>query len=204
MTADVSAFHQMGWQIAENDGRLELVTGTVVDALEVPRTAGTLASQWWLYTDGYPDEVRRLPSLPPPGEAMAVITAGDSFYFLTQAGICPWTTQDPLVTRTTDRVGQPVIGWHSHASRIPFPSGNGTQVAWAHLPTRRIQLPCPAVLLHLLATATTTIQHGSQMITLPGDVLAIPVLGDGEAAHPPTPAHSDPAVSFGFRRDQRF
>jgi hypothetical protein len=198
MTEDT--FQRLGWQVAETDGHLELMTGTAVDALEVPRAAGMLASHWWLYTDGYPDEVRGLPSLPPPGEAMAVIAAGDSSYFLAQAGTCPWTSQDPLVARTAGQTGQPVIRWHSSASRIPFPPGNGHAVTWAHLPARGMRLPDPAVLLHLLATATAALQHGPQMLTLPGDVLAIPVLGSTPADHPPTPAHPGPAIPFGFER----
>jgi hypothetical protein len=199
VTADISAFRQVGWQVEENDGRLELVTGAAVDALEVPRAAGMLAIHWWLYTDGHPDELRGLPSLPVPAEAMVVIAAAGSSYFLAQAGTCPWTSQDPAVTRTADRAGQPVIRWHSSASRIPFPTGHGHEATWAHLPTRAMRLPHPAVLLHLLATAAAALQHGPQMLTLPGNVLAIPIFGSTPAAQPPTPARPGPAIPFGFR-----
>jgi len=200
MTADISAF----LQVEETGGRLELVTGTTVDALEVPRAAGMLAIQWWLYTDGHPDELRGLPSLPAPAEAMAVIATADSFYFLAQSGTCPWTTQDPAVTRTTGQAGQPVIRWHSSASRIPFPTANGHEATWAHLPTRAMRLPNPAVLLHLLATATAALQHGPHMLTLPGNVLAIPILGDTPAApsvssQPPS-GYPRPAIRFGFEQ----
>lgn len=195
MSADIPAFQQ----VEETDGRLELVTGVAVDALEVPRAAGMLAIHWWLYTDGHPDELRGLPSLPSPAEAMAVIAAGDSFYFLTQSGTSPWTTQDPAVTRTADQAGQPVIRWHSSASRIPFPPGNAHDVAWAHLPTRAMWLPAPAILLHLLASATAALQHGPQMLTLPGNVLAIPILGSTRASRPPAPPYPPPAIPFGFR-----
>ena len=195
MTADISAF----WQVEETDGRLELVTGITVDALEVPRAAGMLAIHWWLYTDGHPDELRGVPSLPSPAEAMAVITAGDSSYFLAQAGTCPWTGQDPTITRTADQSSQPVIRWHSSASRIPFPPGNHPEATWAHLPTRTMRLPSPAVLLHLLATATATLQRGPRMLTLPGNVLAIPILGSTSATRPPCPPLPAPANPFGFR-----
>lgn len=195
MAADIPAF----LQVEETDGRLELVTGAAADALEVPRAAGMLAIHWWLYTDGHPDELRGLPSLPAPAQAMAVIAAGDSSYFLAQAGACPWTSQDPAVTRTADRAGQPVIRWHSSASRIPFPAGDGHEPTWAHLPARTLRLPNPAVLLHLLATATAALQHGPQMLTLPGNVLAIPILGSTPATRSPTPARPGSVTPFGFR-----
>jgi hypothetical protein len=195
MTTGASPFHHLGWQLDETNGHRELVTGTAVDALEVPRPAGILASHWWLYTDGFPDMIRGVPSLPPPAEAMAVIADGDSSYFLAQAGTCPWTSQDPLVTGIADQADQPVIRWHSSGSRIPFPASDGTgrDVAWAHLPSRGLRLPTPAVLLHLLARATAALQHGPQMLTLPGDVLAIPILGQTPTA-PPADSDSDPSA----------
>jgi hypothetical protein len=203
------AYRKLGWQVAERDGRLELVTGAVVDVLEVPRAAGLLASRWWLYTDGAADEIRGLPSMPRPAEAMALIAAGDRSFFLAQAGTCPWITQDPVITDTSDRADRAVIRWHSDASRIPFPPGrtdDGHEVAWEHLPARGIRLACPAILLHLLATAIAALRRGPGMLTLPGDVLAIPVLGDGpaerSAASRPAIAQPRPAIPFGFRGDQ--
>ena len=52
------------------------MTGTVIDALEVPRAAGMVAAAWWLYTRGVPDEIRGLPALPDPAVALAAIAAG--------------------------------------------------------------------------------------------------------------------------------
>jgi hypothetical protein len=180
----VEAYLRLGWRVDGSRGRLELITGTVVDALEVPRAAGLLAAHWWLYTDGCPDEIRELPAMPSPAEAMVVIAVGDRSFFLVQAGGCPWITEDPAVARASDRDAGTVIRWHSVGSRIPFPPGqteDGHEVAWTHLPARRsMRLARPAVLLHLLAKAAEAFQHGPHMLTLPGNVLAIPVLGDAQ------------------------
>jgi hypothetical protein len=67
---------------------LELVTGDGLEALELPRAAGMFAVSLWLYSRGRPDEVRRLPALPHPAQALAVITAADRCYFLAAASGC--------------------------------------------------------------------------------------------------------------------
>jgi hypothetical protein len=208
MTPDADqagAYRSLGWQIDEEDGRLHLVTGTAVDALEIPRTPGILAAMWWLYTDGAPDDVRGLPSMPPPGEAMAVITAGDQSFFLAEAGAFPWTTQDPVVTHVSTRTNQPVIRWHSGGSRIPFPpsrTDEGQDAWWAHVPSRGMRLTSPAVLLHLLGRATALLGHSPHMLALPDDVLAIPALGNasGQARPQLTVVPPRPTIPFGFQR----
>lgn len=191
----------LDWPAEERDGRVELITGTVFDALEVPRAAGILAASWWRYSEGYPDEIRRLPALPDPRKAMAVIGAGDSYFFLAQAGECPWETQDPVTTAATASAGA-VIRWHSKGSRIPAPPGptgighgtggnpaDGASATWAHRPDRGIRLPSPAVLLHLLTPAVAVTRLGPQLLALDEGVLAIPVLGE-----PPTSAADGPAT----------
>jgi hypothetical protein len=142
---------------------------------------------------------------------MAVIAAGNRYFFLAQAGACPWSSEDPATTRVSDRTGVAVIRWHSHASHIPLPPGpadDRQEVIWAHLPSRGLRLACPALLLHLLAAATAALQHGPGVLTLPGAVLAIPAFGSGtsssggppaSAGLRPTSMHPWPAIPFGFR-----
>jgi hypothetical protein len=176
-------YAELGWSAEERDGCVELVTGTVIDALEVSRAAGILAAAWWCYTEGYADVVRGLPSLPDPRQALAVIAAGDRHFFIVRSGECPWQEQDPATTAVTTASGAPVVRWHSRGSRIPAPDSSdgdcqsGTQPVWAHLPDRSIRLADPAILLNLLARAAATTRLGPHMLALDEGVLAIPVLG---------------------------
>jgi hypothetical protein len=176
---------ELGWSVEERDGCVELVTGTVIDALEVSRAAGILAASWWCYTEGYADVVRGLPSLPDPRHALAVIAVGDRHFFIVRSGECPWQEQDPATTAVTVDSGAPVIRWHSRGSRIPAPADpvdggdqSGVQPVWAHLPDRSIRLPGPVTLLRLLAAAAAMTRLGPHMLALNDGVLAIPVLGE--------------------------
>ena len=90
MSDAVAAYMRLGWSVHDGDGRVDLVCGNGIEALEVPRPTGVVAVQWWLHTGGAPDEIRRLPALPGPQDALAVIAAGDRYLFLVQAGACPW------------------------------------------------------------------------------------------------------------------
>jgi DNA-binding XRE family transcriptional regulator len=54
----VAAYRQQGWPVEHTGGRIELVCGDGVEALEVPRPAGVVAVHWWLHTGGAPDEIR--------------------------------------------------------------------------------------------------------------------------------------------------
>src|SRR5262249_30403321 len=85
----IAAYRRQGWQVEHTGGRIELVCGDGVEALEVPRPAGVVAVHWWLHTGGAPDEIRGLPALPGPQDALAVIAAGDRVLFLVQPGACP-------------------------------------------------------------------------------------------------------------------
>ena len=172
------AYQALGWPTVADGGIAALVTGTVLDALEVPRVAGMLAACWWRCTGGLADEIRGLPRLPDPQQALIVIACADRFFFLTAAGSCPWAGQDLAADppRTADTL---VIGWHSSGSRIlapPSVSSDAQQATWAYLPPGRIRLACPVVLLHLLAKAAAATQH-PQAVSLPGGVLAVPVPG---------------------------
>lgn len=184
----MSVYTDLGWPAEERDGRVELVTGTTIDALEVPRAAGILAASWWCYTQGYADVIRGVPSLPDPRHALAVIAAGDSHFFIVRSGECPWQEHDPATIAATVSTGVPVIRWHSRGNRIPAPpvpaddgDPGGVQPVWAHLPDRSIRLPGPAILLRLLATAA-----------------AMTRLGPHACAERRRPGHSSPRRGTGF------
>jgi transcriptional regulator with XRE-family HTH domain len=171
------AYWALGWPTVADGDVIELVTGTVLDALAVPRTAGTLAASWWQGTGGTVDQIRGLPALPNPGQALAVITCAGQSFFLTAAGSFPWASQDHAdIPRTASA---PLIDWHSAGSRIPAPPGtdrNGEQATWAHLPSGRIQLPAPVMLLDLLAKAMAATSRGTQILVLSSGVRAVPFL----------------------------
>ena len=138
-----------------------------------------LAVSLWLYSRGRPDEVRRLPALPHPAQALAVITAGDRCYFLAAAGGCPWTGNEPAPVPGAPGGGAAgaVIRWHAGGTRIPAPPSRlpaGEQAAWAHLPSRRVRLAPSIALLGLLDTAAAAARHGQPGLTLPGGIRVIP------------------------------
>jgi transcriptional regulator with XRE-family HTH domain len=176
----MDAYWTLGWPATADGDVAKLVTGTVLDALEVPRTAGTLAASWWQSTGGVADQIRGLPALPDPRHALAAITCGGQSFFLAAAGSFPWAGQD--LTGLPPVAGAPVVRWHSGGSPIPVPPGtreDGQQATWAYLPPGPIQLASPVMLLDLLAkavAATATAQE-SQALSLPGGVQAVPALG---------------------------
>jgi hypothetical protein len=155
----LAGYRRLGWPAEERQGRLVLVTGTVIDALEVPRAAGMLAAGWWLFTGGAADEVRGLPALPRPDQALAVVEAGDSLFFLAQASGAshPWTGCDvPARAPAPASASALAVRWHCLGSRIPAPpspDGAGRQAAWAYLPPERLRLAPAIGLLDLLAKA---------------------------------------------------
>jgi transcriptional regulator with XRE-family HTH domain len=162
---------------AEEDaaGRLWLVTGTVIDALEVPLAAGLVAVAWWLYTRGVPDEIRGLPILPDPAAALAVIAAGPRCYFLARSGACPWRARN---ADGSSVAGTAEVRWHADGSRVlapPSPLAGGERAVWAHVPSPGGQLASPMALLHVLAQAVDATRHGDSLV-LPGGVRAIPAI----------------------------
>ena len=173
----VAAYRRQGWQVEHTGGRIELVCGEGVEALEVPRPAGVVAVHWWLHTGGAPDEIRGLPTLPGPQDALAVVAAGDRFLFLVKPGACPWVGPDLAVA--TPGGGPPgVLGrWHADGSRIPVPPSRdprGQRVAWAHPPPGRVRLADPIVLLDLLVRAVALAGHRRHVLTFPGGISVVP------------------------------
>jgi transcriptional regulator with XRE-family HTH domain len=172
------AYLRRGWPAEEQaGGRLWLLTGTVIDVLEVPRQAGMVAMGWWLYTRGVPDEIRGLPALPDPASALAVIIAGAACYFLTRSGACPWTRSDISPASAASSAG-PVVRWHADGGRVPAPPScldRGGRARWAHVPSEDGQLVSPMALLHVLAQATAATREDAGLI-LPGGVRAVPAV----------------------------
>jgi DNA-binding XRE family transcriptional regulator len=180
----LAAYQDLGWPAAGGPDSVELITGEVLDALELPRAAGLLAASLWLYSRGRPDDARRLPALPHPARSLAVITAGDRSYFLAAAGGCPWSGPAGPAGGP-DAAGGRVIRWHSGGSRVPAPPSRlpgAGQAAWAHLPSNPVQLAPPAALLGLLATASAGVSDGPAGLTLPGGVRVLPPAGRGDSA----------------------
>jgi len=173
----VAAYQQQGWQVDHTGGRIELVCGDGLEALEVPRPAGVVAVRWWLHTGGAPDEIRGLPTLPGPQDALAVVAAGDRFLFLVQPGACPWVGPDLAVA--TPGGGPPggLVRWHAGGSRIPAPPSRdprGHRVRWAHPPPGRVRLADPIVLLDLLVKAVALAGHRRHALTFPGGISVVP------------------------------
>jgi DNA-binding XRE family transcriptional regulator len=177
----LAAYRDLGWPAAGHDDLAELITGDVLDALELPRAAGLLAASLWLYSRGQADDARRLPALPHPARSLAVITAGDRCFVLAAAGGCPWTGPQPVPgSGSDDCPGGRVIRWHAGGSRIPAPPSRlaaGGQAVWAHLPSSPVQLAPPMALLGLLATATAGVGSGPAGLTLPGGIRVLPPPG---------------------------
>lgn len=165
MAEALAGYGDLGWAALPGGAGMELVTGDVLDVLELPRAAGMLAVSLWLYSQGRADEILRLPALPLPARSLAVIAAGDRCYFLAEPGSCPWAGHEavPGPCATGDGAAGAVIRWQAAGGRIPAPPSrlpSGERAAWAHLPSRPVRLAPPVALLGLLATAAATVDHG--------------------------------------------
>ena len=172
------ACRKWGWPAEEDaGGRLWLVTGTVIDALEVPRAAGMVAVAWWLYTRGVPDEIRGLPALPDPDTALAVIASGERCYFLSRSGASPWTRRNAAEAGSA---GVAPVRWHASGCKVlapPSRAPGGDRAAWVHAPSAGGRLASPMALLHLLAQSVIATRD-SWGLVLPGGVRAVPATGD--------------------------
>jgi transcriptional regulator with XRE-family HTH domain len=172
----VQAYQALGWPVATDAGTASLVTGTALDALEVHRAAGILAASWWHATAGSADQIRGLPALPDPRQALAMIVCADRSYFLTTAGAFPWARLPPQPAAPRP-AGGPVVVWHSCGDQIPAPPGPGSDgqpATWAWVPAEPVQLASPVMLLDLLAKAVAATQQQPPALSLHGDVRVVP------------------------------
>jgi transcriptional regulator with XRE-family HTH domain len=171
--AALAGYRRLGWPVSADGERLALVTGTVADVLEVTRPAGAVATAWWLETGGAENAARGLAALPAPGMSLAVIDAGERWYFLVSAGSFPWDASRGGHAGTVHEGA--AVRWHATGSRIPVPPSKAGQAAarWAHLPVSALQ-PAPALaVLDLLGKATAmTCTPGT--LRLPGGAVAVP------------------------------
>jgi transcriptional regulator with XRE-family HTH domain len=183
----LAEFRLLGWPVEQRPGGgIALVTGTVIDALEVSRAAGVIAAHSWLEGGGREDTIRGLPVLPSPTACLAAIDAGDRWYVLTRSGASPWTASVPRQddrAGTTPTMAQPrsSVGgvlWHASNSSVPLPPSPLTPpgarpVTWAFLPRPTLQLAPPVMVLHLLGRAAAmAVDPGA--LALPGGTLVMP------------------------------
>lgn len=171
--ASMEAYVQIGWPVEQRPAGLELITGTALDALELTRSAGVLATHWWLSSGGVPDPIRGLPTLPPPDEALAVIAAGSRTFFLVQSGACPWAARENIPAAVIDGADA-VIRWHATGSRIPVPPGGaGAPAYWLHAP-ESFRPADPVALLDLLAKAAAAARRHPGALALHEGIVAVP------------------------------
>lgn len=120
-----------GWAVQPRGGGLEPVTGDGPEALELPRAARRLAVSLWPVFAGRPDEIRRLPVLAHPAQALAVITAGTAISWPRPVAACesganrpPGAGRRPVRSKARTHVGR--SGWlMAYAAQYPRAAGLG-------------------------------------------------------------------------------
>jgi hypothetical protein len=173
----LAAYRRRGWPVAARGEVLELLAGRWAEVLEVGRTAGQVAAGAWLESVRPGGAACGLPRLPAPEAALAVIDAGDRWFFLIRSGF-------PVPT-SGHAGGGAEIFWHSAGGRVPLPpSRAGRAVRWAHLPAAVLDLAPPLAVLDLLgwAVAMTAVPG---RLRLPGGAVVAPA---GPAGINPGPA----------------
>jgi hypothetical protein len=181
----LAEYRQLGWPVTERpDGGIALVTGAVIDALEVSRAAGVIAAYSWVESGGREDMACGLPVLPSPTACLAAIDAGDRWYILTRSGASPWAAPVPrqderavaVPVMAQPRPGAEGVLWHAGHSSVPLPpspSLGAGSVTWAFLPRPTLQLAPPVMVLHLLGR-TAAMARDPGVLALPSGTLVTP------------------------------
>jgi hypothetical protein len=168
-----AAYRRFTWPVTDSGDRVELVTGTITDALEVAPATGRLAAHWWQETGGREDVARGLPPLPPPASSLAVVDTGEHWYFLVRSGVDLWSGDgDGRSGTTPDTV---TVRWHAAGGRILLPpsaAGEGS-ASWACLPSRGVRLAPPLAVLSLLGRAAAMTRTPG-VLTLSGGMIVAP------------------------------
>jgi DNA-binding XRE family transcriptional regulator len=173
----LAGYRDLGWPASRRNGRLELTTGEVVDALELSLAPGLLAATLWLHSRDRAEDTGGIRALPDPAHSLAVITAGKRCFFLGASGSSPWDGEavDPGEKSGEER--RPLIRWHADGGRILVPPSRlpgGGRAAWTFLPSLPMVLAPAAALLSLLATATASAGPHTAALNLPGGVRLVP------------------------------
>jgi len=188
LAAALAGYADLGWPAEAAGERADLLTGDVIDALEVPRHWGVLAASLWRLSQGRCDLVRGLPALPRPARALAVIAAGHRWYFLAAAGGCPWADPEAAPGDGLPGDGLPsgqAIRWHARGGRIPAPPSRlprDQAATWVCLPAQVPRLAPAIGLVGLLGTAAAMAGPDSAALTLPGGARVVPAPGRSPAA----------------------
>lgn len=171
--AALAGYRRLGWPVSADGDRLALVAGTVADVLEVTRPAGAVAAAWWLETGGTENAARTLPALPAPGVSLAVIDAGERWYFLVSTGSFPWSAEGRGNAGAAPEAA--AVRWHATGSRVPLPPSKAGQAAarWAYLPVSALQ-PAPALAVLDLLGKAAAMACAPGTLRLPGGSVAVP------------------------------
>ncbi|HET9081574.1 MAG TPA: helix-turn-helix transcriptional regulator [Trebonia sp.] len=170
----LAGYRRLGWPVsAACDGTLELLTGKTADVLEVGRPAGMVAAGAWLESGGAEGTVRPLPRLPAPEGALAVIEAGERWFFLVRTGF-PFPWQPAGGRRPAADRGEAEIRWHSGGGRVPLPPSKAGRATarWAYLPEARLRPAPPLALLDLLGWAVAVTRDPGRLL-LPGGAAVV-------------------------------
>jgi hypothetical protein len=169
----LAGYRRLGWPVRREGDRLALDTGTVADVLEVTRPAGVVATAWWLETGGAENAARGLAALPAPGMSLAVVDAGECWYFLVSPGNFPWGASGGGNTSTV--LEGATVRWHATGSSIPAPPSKAGQAAarWAHLPVSALQ-PAPALAVLDLLGKAAAMTRAPGTLRLPSGAVAVP------------------------------
>lgn len=190
----LAAYRRLGWPVAAGGDLVELLAGRTADVLEVGRAAGMVAAGAWLETARGEGTARAVPRLPAPEGTLAVIEAGDRWFFLVRTGFpVPWVTGDRGAAAAAAEAD---VRWHSAGGRVALPPSKAGRVAarWAYLPQALLRPAPPLAVLDLLGWAVAVTRAPGRLL-LPGGA-AVAAAVPGPHGRPVLPA----SAATGIRR----